>query len=138
MSLHCSFAIAVVRECSTARAQATCAVGVERDHVVFCGNAVHHARVPVVQNGGQVDEEDHRRAAVVPAELAIRKVHAACGDRLRAHGLRTRSSHPIHRQGGHLHRQSAADGSLSCRIHSSAGLDHVPHHNGVDGFRGQT
>lgn len=52
--------------------------------------------------------------------------------------LCTRSAHPIHCQGGHLHGQSAADGSLSCRIHPSAGLDHVTHHNGVDGLRGQT
>ena len=61
---------------------------VEGDDVVVLRDGVDDARVPVVQRRGQVDEEDHRDAAL-RAELAVGVGDAAGGDGARR-GLRVR------------------------------------------------
>ena len=53
---------------------------VEGDHVVPGGDAVHDSRVPVVQDGGEVGEQDHRDAAS-RAQFAVGEVDAAGRDR---------------------------------------------------------
>mgnify|MGYP003412055046 CR=1 FL=1 len=47
--------------------------------------AVHDPRVPVVQHGGQVHQQHHRRAAMVLAQLAVGEVHATGRDGLGRH-----------------------------------------------------
>lgn len=49
--------------------------GCERDHATLGGDAVDDARVPVVQDGGQVVQEDHRHASG-STELSIDEVDA--------------------------------------------------------------
>jgi hypothetical protein len=58
--------------------------GVEGDDRSLGGDAVHDARVPVVQDGGQVCEEDHRHPGA-RAEPAVGECHAAGVDGLRRH-----------------------------------------------------
>src|SRR5215207_8962106 len=61
---------------------------VKGDDVVVLRDGVDDARVPVVQRRGQVDEEDHRDAAL-RAEFTVRVGDAAAGDGTRR-GLRIR------------------------------------------------
>jgi hypothetical protein len=58
---------------------------VERDHVMRRRETINNPRVPVVQDGSQVDEEHHRDAGIVRPQFPIRELHAACGDRSRWH-----------------------------------------------------
>ena len=69
---------------ATGRADATV---VEDDHVSFCGDAVDHARVPVVEHRGEVVQE-HQRDIAAWAELPVGERCAADVDRLRLHRLR--------------------------------------------------
>ena len=63
---------------------------VEGDDPVLRGDAVDDSGVPVVQDGGQVGEEDHRDAGR-RAELAVGEVDAVDRDRAGWSGLRTTS-----------------------------------------------
>jgi hypothetical protein len=65
---------------------------VERDHVMLRRETISNPRVPVVQDGSQVDEEHHRCAGIVRPELPIRELHSAGSDRSCRHVL------PIDRQ----------------------------------------
>ena len=51
---------------------------IEGDDPMLGGDAVHDSGVPVVQDCGQVGEEDHRHAGVW-AELSVGELHAAAG-----------------------------------------------------------
>jgi hypothetical protein len=53
------------------------------------GEAVNDARVPVIHHGSEMDEEDHRCAGVVPAELSICELDSTGSDRARGHILPT-------------------------------------------------
>jgi hypothetical protein len=66
------------RRCAAGGANASI---VERDDVTARREPINHARVPVVQDGSQVDEEYHRRAGIVRPELPIDELHSTCGDR---------------------------------------------------------
>ena len=44
---------------------------------------INNSRVPVVQDGSQVDQEHHRGAGIVRPELPIRELHSAGRDRPR-------------------------------------------------------
>ena len=59
---------------------------VEGDDPMLGGDAVHDSGVPVVQDRGQVGEEDHRHPAA-RAELTVGELHAAGVDGLRRRGL---------------------------------------------------
>src|SRR5713226_5053187 len=54
-------------------------------NVMLRRETINNPRVPVVQDGSQVDEEHHRGAWIVRPELPIRELHSACGDRSRWH-----------------------------------------------------
>ena len=69
MKVTASSAIASTRVGHVAGGGADTAV-VEGDDVMVPGDRVDDARIPVVQVGGQVDEEDHRHPALRP-ELAV-------------------------------------------------------------------
>src|SRR5215210_7461627 len=56
------------------------------DDPMLGGEAVHDSGVPVVQDCGQVGEEDHRHPAA-RTELAVGELHAAGVDGLRRGGL---------------------------------------------------
>jgi hypothetical protein len=62
---------------------------VEHDHAMFGGVAVNDARIPVVHHGSEVDEEDHRCARLVRAELSIRELDSTGSDRACGHILPT-------------------------------------------------
>src|SRR5438046_2713201 len=62
---------------------------VERDHVVLRRETVDNSRIPVVEDGSQVDQEHHRGAGIVRPELPIRELHSAGGDRPRGDVLPT-------------------------------------------------
>src|SRR5215204_4242768 len=59
---------------------------VEGDDPMLGGDAVHDSGVPVVQDCGQVGEEDHRHAGIW-AELSVGELHAVGVDGLRRRGL---------------------------------------------------
>ena len=59
---------------------------VEGDDPMLGGDAVHDSGVPVVQDCGQVGEEDHRHPRA-RAELTVGELHAAGVDGLRRRGL---------------------------------------------------
>jgi hypothetical protein len=49
--------------------------------------AIDNPRVPIVEDGSKVNEEDHRRAGVLRSEFAVGELHATCGDRPRRNVL---------------------------------------------------
>jgi hypothetical protein len=53
------------------------------DDPMFRGDAVNDPRVPVVEDRGQVGEEDHRDAGL-RAELSVGEIYATGGDGARA------------------------------------------------------
>jgi len=71
-----------VRHRSARRADAAV---VERDHLSLGGDAVDDPRVPVVQDGGEVVQEDERHAGA-RAELAVGEQRSAGGDRAGGRG----------------------------------------------------
>src|SRR2546422_6268206 len=91
MNVIASLAICSIEVAGEAAGRADASI-VERDHVMLRRETINNPRVPVVQDGSQVDEEHHRGAGIVRPELPIRELYSACGDRSRGHVL------PIDRQ----------------------------------------